>query len=267
MPRITHVAKAQQRFATIPVLDEFGNQPETAVMRRDGTQKTTKSGRPVFMKVTAADKSQPLDPYICDHCRNEIAIGSAYKHMTPKSGPYGGTKRTRHEGCPTWEIWEYSYSLAARLAQVQHDAEGSIDDIEDEDGATSAASDIAEQIREIATEKEEAAQNIEDGFQHETEQSAELADQAEQLNSWADEVEEVTFDDFPEPEEEDCETCDGTGEIDDRASVDGDPKQIECPDCEGACTITPDDPDESEVADWIENAKQALRDAVEACPL
>jgi hypothetical protein len=283
MPRITHVAKAQQRFATVPVLDSEGQPKRTPVMR-DGVQKTTKHGKPVFMAVTVADKSQPLEPYTCDHCRQPILVGTPYKHMTPKSGPYGGTKRTRHEACPDWQVWEYSSSLSARLAQIQFDAAAVIADIEDEDSATSAASEIAESIREVASEKEEAASNIEDGFQHETEQSQELNDIAEQLNSWADEIEGTTFDDFPEPEEEDCEVCGGTGEqpkdddteVIDEASeepteesddVEVDDEPEVCSECEGACVITPDEPDEDEVSDWVENAKSALQDAVDNCPV
>ena len=122
MPTITHVKKAQQRYAMVPVCNPDGTPKQTPVMRGDGTQKTTKRGALVFMTVTVADKTKPQPLDTCDFCHQPIEVGTPYKHITPKSGPYGGHKRTRHESCPTWQVWEYSSSLSARIAQIQHDA-------------------------------------------------------------------------------------------------------------------------------------------------
>lgn len=246
MARVTHVARAQQRYETVPVLDENGKPKRTPVMQ-NGKQKVSKRG-PVFMAVTVADHSKPLPPYACDYCRKPIEIGTPYKHVTPKSGPYGGRKRTRHAKCPTWHVWELSNSLSARIEQIQYEFAQAISGVESEDDATSALSEAAEAIRELAQEKEDAAQNIEDGFQHETEMSMELREQSEALNAWADEVEAADIPEFPEPEEQDCEK----GE-----TVDGehDPK---CEVCGGAGIYTPDEPTEDQIADWQQEVEDAV---------
>lgn len=209
MARITHVKKAQQRYKTVPVLDEQGEPVRTPVMRRDGTQKVTKRGRPVFMSKTVADKSQPLPELSCDYpgCSingGKIAVGSSYKHITPKSGPYGGRQRNRHAEHPNWRIWEYSSSLSARIAQIIDGAETSIP------GEATEASDYesvlesaADEIEGLAEEKEEAATNIEEGFGHETSSSADRREEAESLRDWAEELRGVSFDDPPEEPEDD----------------------------------------------------------------
>ena len=83
----------------------------------------TKSGREVTARKSVPDKSKPLPPPRCDHCGNPIEVGTPYKWIAPRSGPYGGTKRYRHESCPTWNVWEYSNSLSALIAAAQHDAQ------------------------------------------------------------------------------------------------------------------------------------------------
>lgn len=287
MARVTHVAKAQQRYETVPVLDENGQPKRTPVMA-DGVQKVSKRG-PVYMTVTVADRSKPLAPYDCDFCNKPIEVGTAYKHISPKSGPYGGRKLTRHEGCPTWNVWEYNSSNASRVAQIQHDARQSIEQgIAEESDFESVRDEIVESIREFAAEKQEGADNIESGFGNSTSQSEELADLAQNLESWADEVEQAEAPEWPEPEEEDCEHCNGTGEEPADSDVevvefDG-PVDIEqggdegddgeevidpepCSVCEGACVVTPDEPDDEAVQAWIEEAQTALQDAVDNCPV
>lgn len=48
---------------------------------------------------------------------------------------------------------------------------------------------LAEEVRNVASEYEESASNIVDGFGHETYQSEELQDKAYELEAWADEIE------------------------------------------------------------------------------
>lgn len=92
MPKITYVKKAQQRYATVPVLDENGEQKKVPVTVKNGEQKVTKHGRPVFRSVTVADYNKPLPNHTCGKCGNEIKVGDPYMWIAPKSGPYGGTK-------------------------------------------------------------------------------------------------------------------------------------------------------------------------------
>jgi hypothetical protein len=212
MARVTHVKKAQQRYGTKPVLDADGKPKRTPVMktvkdRETGettqVQKTTRDkpgrpGRPVFMTVTERDLDHPKPLYRCDSCGKDIEIGTPYKHMSPKSGPYGGRKLTRHESCPTWQVWEYSNSWSARIAQATHDFD--VTNAETTDDVQSALDDVAAAIKELAEESREAAGNIEEGFGHATSQSEEAESRADELDNWADEISGVDIPELPEPE-------------------------------------------------------------------
>jgi hypothetical protein len=274
MARTTHVARAQQRYETVPVIDPITNEVKKTPVMRNGEQRVTKRGKPIFMTVTVQDKSKPLDPYTCDYCQKTIEVGTAYKHITPKSGPYGGRKRTRHESCPSWQVWEYSSSLSARLAQISYDFGNDIANVESEEDVQSALDSAAEAVKEIAEEKREGASNIEDGFGHETSASTELAEIADSLEEWADEISSADIPELPEPEDEDCDECDGTGKVEnpeyDReiGEEDGehyDPayleeEEIECEACEGTGTITPEEPTEDQMSQWRD-------DVVDACSI
>src|SRR4051794_38682983 len=155
MPRVTHVAKAQQRYQTVPVIDPETGQPKKTQVMRNGEPKMTRAkgnrpARPVFMTVTVVDKTKPKGLYTCDFCHKPIEIGTPYKHITPKSGPYGGTKRTRHESCPTWQQWDYSNSLSAQIAHIEHDFDNAIESAESPDDVQSALDDAAASVEEIA---------------------------------------------------------------------------------------------------------------------
>lgn len=214
MAKITHVKSARQLYKTVPVLNPDGTQKTTPVLKADGTQKTTKTGKPVFMKVTVADKSQPLPPRTCEECRLPIEVGTSYKHVTPKSGPYGGTTRYRHATCSDWQPWDLSGALWARVAQIVHDAEAMefTEDMEVED-MESVMDDAVTAIQELAEEKRESAQNIEDGFGHATTASEELNEVADELENWASSMESYDFPEKPaevdepgdEPDDEDTD--------------------------------------------------------------
>lgn len=240
MARVTYVKKAQPRYKTVPVIDpETGQQKVTPVLRRDGSPKLTKAkagrpGRPITMRVTQEDKSQPLPLRVCDApgCGKPIEVGTPYKWVKPKSGPYGGRTRARHGDCPTWRQWDLSNSLDAQLARVSHEAQDGVDTT-DPSSVAEALRNAAEGVRDIASQKEEGADNIESGFGHETEQSTQLRDTAESLNTWADEMDEKA-DEVEALEVPDelipCEECVGgrvSGDSDDDDGVD------ECPTCGG----------------------------------
>lgn len=202
MARVTHVKRAQPLYRMVRVTDESGAVVRTPVMR-GGVQRKDKHGRPIFRTQSVRDKTQELPRPTCESCRKPIEVGTAYKHVTPKSGPYGGTTRYRHESCPGWEPWDLSNALWARIAQLQHDGWNSWPDgAEEESELTDWASEQAEAIRELASEKQEAADAMEEGFQHPTEKSQELADTADSLNGWADEVEQITWPDAPERDDD-----------------------------------------------------------------
>jgi hypothetical protein len=252
MARTTHVKKAQQRYETKVVLDDAGEPKRTPVMK-NGEQKVTKRGKPVFMTVTERDLTKPLPPETCESCRLPIEVGTPYKHITPKSGPYGGRKRSRHESCPSWQVWDYSNSLSAQLARISHDFWEAVDSAEGPDDVTSALGDAASSITEIADQKKESASNMEDGFGHATEKSEELESQGDELETWAGEVETADVPDMVECEEctdgeKDCSSCDGTG------VVDGE----HCDECDGAGTVSCENCDGS--GEDIDAWRDAVRD-------
>lgn len=262
MARVTHVKKAQQRYATVPVLDENGDPKKVPVMKKvkdystgevTEVQKTTKHGRPVFMKLTVEDRSKPKPPYTCDHCREEIKVGTPYKHISPKSGPYGGRKLTRHESCPTWMRWEYSSSMSARLEQISHYFWNAVAQVDSPDDVQAALDDAADEIRSLAEEKRESASNIEEGFGHPTEKSEELEQVADDLEAWADDVSSADIPDLPEPEDQECEECGGEGKL-----ADDNGNEIDCTGCEGQGVFTPEDPTEDQLDEWRSELQDAL---------
>jgi hypothetical protein len=206
MPRISHVKHAQARYGK----------------NADGTR----------------NLSNPKPNLVCDSCREPIATGAPYKHTSRFRGP----KMARHEGCPTWHEWEVSDSVSAKCALIQHDADALIDGLTADDDLDSTLNEIAEMIRELAGERSEVASNIEDGFQHPTQQSEEAQEQADALEGWADDVEGLSLDDKPEPEE---------------------PAEDE--DSDAAETREADD--DNAVEEWLDTVKDAMREAVADVPL
>jgi hypothetical protein len=281
MPKIT-TQIARQRYEKVPVMDpETGKQKEIPVSRK------TRSGREVTRKVFETDKTKPLPPRKCEKCGKPLEIGKRYRSIGIKR-QFGGIIRYRCMECPTWQPHEYSDALWARVAQLQADADTDMSGIEDEEDAKSKASDIAEAIRELAGEKEEAADNVEQYFPgSETAENARA--NADALNEWADRVEQALDNvEFPDTEDEECQECEGTGEVD-CATCQGTGKIAEesesgkegddCPDCPesdgkvdceacgGEGTIEADEAAREEAMEaWRAEAQQALQDAVDESP-
>jgi len=258
MPRIHHIGHAQPRYARVPVLDETTGEPLVTPIAR-----TTKTGQPVTMTITAADKNQPLDPETCERCqavirpRNTEHPGDPYKWVQPKSGPYGGQRRVRCASCPGWQPWELTSALWARLAEIEHVYREDISSATCTEDVENALSDAAGLVEEIADEKDEAGQNVEEGFQHETGQSQDLKDAAERLRDWADEIRNAVVPDLPEPGETDCESCEGTG----KATHDLMASAPDCENCKGAGTVTPDNPADDQMDEWRSEAADLLGDS------
>jgi hypothetical protein len=260
MARVTHVKKAQQRYGTKPVLDEDGKPKRTQVMK-NGEPKMTRAkrgrpARPVYMTITERDLNDPKPLETCDSCHQPIEIGTPYKWIQPKTSANGGRKRSRHESCPNWKVWEYSNSWSARIAQA---VDGfSIETAESVDDVQAALDDVAAAIEELAEESATSATSMEDGFGHSTSQSEEAAERAESLETWADEIKQADIPDLPEPEEEECEYCGGTGKLAEtvEGDEDTDPDE-ECTQCDGEGTITPEEPSEEQMNDWRDEVRDA----------
>ena len=120
---------------------------------------------------------------------------------------------------PTWQVWEYSSSWSARIAQATDDFDV-VDAAESPEDVTSALDDVADAISELAEEKRESASNIEEGFGHATSQSEEAEQRADDLDGWADEIEQADIPDLPEVEERYFVT-NGDGVVSDLFEEDG----------------------------------------------
>lgn len=292
MARVTHVKKARQRYETVPVLDGDGQPRRSPVMvtkkvwsehlgvyLAESVQKTTKRGKPVTMAVTRSDKSRPLPNLRCDApgCTTdggEILVGAPYKHITPRSGPYGGTQRNRHEGCPTWQVWEYSHSVSAQAAQAQHEMHEAIDaaDLTTESDFEDLVSEVASMAQDFASEREEAVSNMPEQLQD----GSQAQEYLEAAEAWAEEIEQATADDA---EYEDCEPCEGTGTVDEECDTcsgsgevedDDEPGGVrDCDDCscsgdvEEVCRECDEGKTDVLTDDWAEAAKDAIREAVD----
>ncbi len=212
MARVHYVKKAQARYERVPLLDDQGQPVLTPVMRRDGTQKTTRKGKPVFVRPTVNDLSRPKPNLECGKCGVEIAPGDPYKWVQPKSSVYGGSKRYRCTACPTWRPSELTSSKMAGVYAAQEQCDDQVYGCEDVDALEALRDDLADQIEQVGDEYEEAAQNIIDGFGHDTVQSDDLQQKAEELRAWADEIRGTDFDEFEEPDEEPDEDADDVRE-------------------------------------------------------
>jgi hypothetical protein len=298
MARVTYVKHARQRYAMVPDIDPAtGEQKVVPVMRADGvTPKKTKTGREVTRRLTVQDRSQPLPNLRCDFpgCDidgGEILPGTSYKHITPRSGPYGGTQKNRHAAHPSWQVWDYSFSVRAQAARVQHDMEGEIDSYEfgSTDDFDDLKQSLVDQANDFLSEREDTLSNLPEQLQ-DSSISQEYVEAAEQ---WVSALEDV---DAPDGDAlEDCEACDGTGEVEsDRWYANGPDSQSlneEGYDSEGEAqadldaylaehedeseddwTVEQGDSEECEECDggktdvigeeWAEEAKGLLRDAV-----
>jgi hypothetical protein len=266
MPRVNHVKSARQRYVMVPVIDPATGQQKVVQTARQTRAKAGRPARQVVQRMTEPDLSQPLPPEQCDFCHQPIEIGTPYKWIEPRSGPYGGRRMARHANHPSWQPWEYSSSLSAQLALVSHNFQIAIDSAESAEDAESALEEAAGEVEQIADAKDEAADNIESGFQHETEQSQELRDTAESLRSWADEIRNATVPDFPDPEDAECEACGGTAKVI-KLTEDGDAEPWrpgsyaegvvrECGECNG--TGHPEEVTEQQLDDWRDELRSEL---------
>lgn len=268
MARTTFVKAAQPRFAMVPKRDDKGMQITVPVLRRDGTPKTTKTGRAIVRQLTVADKTRPLANRTCEKCGKEITVGSPYKHISPKSGPYGGRMLVRCGDCPTWNVWDYSSSLPSQIARISHQFGEALMAAEDVSDVEAARDEAADEIEGLGDEREESAQNMEDGFGHETEPSADLRQQGEDLKAWAEEIRSTDVPELPDADEAECEDCEGTGRItpdeDDLDAERDDKGEVECEACHG--TGHPEEVTEEQIETWRDEVSSALS-IIDECPV
>lgn len=221
----------------------------------------TDSIMPKIIHVKSAHRPRAGKSYQqCEECGKEILPRMPYKHVTVMTGPRSSHKRVRCNDCPTWQPWDLSNALWARLAQITHEFSNELSSCEDEDSIRDLLNITAEAVREIAEEKRESASNIEDGFGHPTSLSEELEGVADELETWADEIENADIPEYPEPEETECDDCTGSG---DDESL---PDQV-CETCKGEGNYTSEEPTEEQVEGWLGEVADSLSDVVGNSPV
>lgn len=257
MARVHTVLRAQQRYATKPVLNDDGTPQTVTLTGRDGQPLTTKRGGTRTRALTVRDTTKPLPMPRCDYpgCNitgGTIEPGQSYRWVEPKMGP----KRHRHTDHPSWQPWDLTSAMWAQIAQVVDTAEHALDAWDSEDASDVAAilQEAADEARTLAEQRTEAADAMEDGFGHETEASANLREHADNIEQWADDLESWSADEDA-PDASDYTLDDEGNDLD-----------------------NPDDHDESErvndagenLADaldsWRESVRDSARDALNETP-
>lgn len=289
MARVHYVKKAQQRYGTKPVIDPATGEPKTVTLHRRGTDipLTNKAGRPRVQVVTERDLTKPLPMPKCDHCGKEIEPGQSYRWVKLRFG-----KRFRHAEHPSWQPWDLSSSMANRILQVTSGVElpDSFDDASDIQGILEG---VADEIDGFAEERRESAQNIVDGFGHETEMSYQLEEHADGLEAWAEELRSwEPSEEAPDPDEDrfqdsdcgtcggsgsvdsDCEDCGGSGFIDDDEGGESDCEtcggegtvEETCGDCDGDGTIEAEEDYQDALSEWQETIRGEAEDVLQNVP-
>ena len=190
------------------------------------------------------DKDGNVKPnHICEvHQGEEIKPGDSYKYISIKTGPYSSHTRYRCAAAPDWHHWDYSSSLSARVAQIQHDGEEALSSAEIAEDFESVAEEIAEWIEGLAQEKYENAQNIEDGFGHPTAKSEELDEIASGLDDWATEIRDAANGLDDAPEQENFDDDDDSGQ-------------------------TAEELHQEALEAWADEARDAIQEALDNCPV
>lgn len=168
------------------------------------------------MSLARVTTQKAAKPYNCDRCKAEIVRGETYR-------AYKVGFRTRHRNircmkadCAPRDSELESSKLAGAYAAIEagHD---DVDAATTADEITAALETAAEGLREVAGEYTEAAEAMgEAGY--------EMTERAETLESSADTLESTSLSDI-----EECEQCDGTGEIAHPTKEEA----VECPYCTG----------------------------------
>lgn len=125
----------------------------------------------------------------CDSCGEKIEAGQAYRYISPRYG----SRKARHMTCPMFRASETTsndklaalYAVTEQISDYAQDV-GSDTLLED---VKSFLSEQAEAVREVVTQYQEVAENIRDGFGHDTFVSEEADSNADEVDTWADEVE------------------------------------------------------------------------------
>lgn len=194
--RVYTVKHARQRYAK----SYDGEVKVVPVMRKDGTPKLGRGGKPMMRRIRPANKAQPLPNYKCGKCGDEIKVGDPYIYWEPYFRSSAKSVRCTKSSCYPRPSERESSAMATILA-AQEAAQDTIAqwDRENISDLEAARDDVVQAYEEVIEQYREADESF--GGQGATE----AAQRAEDLESEKDEWESLDFDEFDESEVEECD--------------------------------------------------------------
>ena len=137
-------------------------------------------------RLTTVNKSQ-VAQQPCMNCRAEIPVGSPYKWASKKTGPRSSFRMVWCATCrpKQSQLTSGHTQVLAEITEGLDESLGGEVPIEDIKAALEKG---AEEVRSEVETYRDGADNIEQGFGHETDQSQQMTERADELDSWADDL-------------------------------------------------------------------------------
>lgn len=146
-------------------------------------------------RITHVAKAQASKkPRWCARCGVEIKPGEPYKWFANRIGRMSIRKNYCRDHSPRPSDMTTSDKLSALYAAQEafEDAQGA--GMDTPEHVADRLHEAADSVREVAEAYTESADNIEEGFGHETMQSQEIREKAEAVEAWADEIDDAAND-------------------------------------------------------------------------
>ena len=139
----------------------------------------------------------------CSKCGKTITPGMPYQWWANKlPRARGSVRRIRCMDC-TPSRADMTPGRRGELMRAQESFDNQLAEATTFDDLRSVRDDIAQQLHDLASELTDGADNMEQGFGHETYQSQELRERGETLDEVADRMEYTEPDNEPEEDDED----------------------------------------------------------------
>lgn len=174
-------------------------------------------------------------PRRCEKCRTEIKVGDPYKWFANRIG----RSSMRHDYCSSCVIRPSDMTTSPHLSSL-YSATEAADDALDEigdgglEGIAAIVTECAGSVREVSEGYGESADNIEEGFGHETSQSEEIRGKSDELENFAQELESAAdeIEGMDDPDEVDEIRSEFEQEYDDDDDAPDEDSDEEAPDPE-----------------------------------
>jgi hypothetical protein len=166
-------------------------------------------------------------PRHCTRCRTEIKPGDPYRWFANRIGRMS----QRKDFCANCQIRPSDQTTSPHLQTIYLAQEGAQDTLDHLDAPTladiaEAVRGYAEGVREAGESYGESADNIEEGFGHETYQSEEIREKGSACESLADELDSAA-DDIEGLEDPEADEDDFVGDYEGETDDDGKPVDVD----------------------------------------